>query len=189
MKKILFLLITLTFFGCNKPKTVLICGDHICVNKEEAKQYFEDNLSLEVKIVDKKKSKEINLVEINLQSSPEGKKEISVSNIKKTNKKLKALSNTEIKKKKAELKKRKKVKNKEINSSKTTKQAKLKKQRDNQKTQDNIMKPKKIVNKSGEKITDICTILEKCSIDEISKYLVKQGKKKKFPNITIREDK
>ena len=43
-------------------------------------------------------------------------------------------------------------------------------------------------NKPEEKITDICTILEKCSIDEISKYLVKQCKKKKFPYITIREN-
>ena len=35
---------------------------------------------------------------------------------------------------------------------------------------------------------DVCTILEKCSIDEISKYLVKQGKKKEFPDISIREN-
>ena len=37
--------------------------------------------------------------------------------------------------------------------------------------------------------TDICTILDKCSIDEISKYLVKKGKKMKFPDITEREQK
>ena len=76
-----FILICLTFLftSCTSPKSTFICGDHKCINKSEAKQYFEDNLSLEVKIVDKKKSKEINLVEINLQSSPEGKKEISVS--------------------------------------------------------------------------------------------------------------
>ena len=34
---------------------------------------------------------------------------------------------------------------------------------------------------------DICTIVEKCSIDEISKYLIKLGKKQGFPDITIRE--
>ena len=32
-------------------------------------------------------------------------------------------------------------------------------------------------------VVDVCTILEKCSIDEISKYLIKQGKKE-FPDIT-----
>ena len=43
------------------------------------------------------------------------------------------------------------------------------------------------MNKKRKDIVDICTILEKCSIDEISKYLIKQGKNKKFPNITTRE--
>ena len=36
-------------------------------------------------------------------------------------------------------------------------------------------------------VVDVCTILEKCSIDEISKYLIKLGKKKNFPDITKRE--
>ena len=55
----LLLLITILFFfqGCSKPKTVLICGDHICVNKSEAQQYFEENLTLEVKIVNTTKKK------------------------------------------------------------------------------------------------------------------------------------
>ena len=64
MRKIFTLLIFLSIFGCNKPKTVLICGDHVCINKNEAKQYFEDNLSIEVKILDKKKPKKINLVQL-----------------------------------------------------------------------------------------------------------------------------
>ena len=34
---------------------------------------------------------------------------------------------------------------------------------------------------------DVCTILEKCSIDEISKYILKKGKTKDFPDITIRK--
>ena len=57
MSKIITLLIFLMFYGCNKPKTVLICGDHVCVNKDEAEQYFEENLSIEVKILNKKKVK------------------------------------------------------------------------------------------------------------------------------------
>ena len=56
---------------CTKPKTVFICGDHICVNKTEAEQYFEDNLSLEVKIIEKEK-KQINLVELNLNTNSKG---------------------------------------------------------------------------------------------------------------------
>ena len=189
MKKLLFFFIILAIHGCNKPKTVFICGDHVCINKAEAEQFFEDNLTLEVKVIDKKKSKEINLVEINLESDSEEKKEISIFNKKQTNEKLKELSNEEIKKKKVELKKRKKIKNKENKNKELIREAKLKKIKEKQKTQKNPIKEKKYVNKTSNKMTDICTILEKCSIDEISKYLVKQGKKKDFPDITIRENK
>ena len=108
MKKLLFFFLILAMYGCNKPKTVLICGDHVCVNKAEAEQYFEENLTLEVKIIDKKRSKEDNLVELNLNSNSSGKKEVSILNKKQTSKKLKELSNSEIKRKKAEIRKKKK---------------------------------------------------------------------------------
>ena len=183
MKKLLFFCLVLSMYGCNKPKTVLICGDHVCVNKAEAEQYFEENLTLEVKIIDKKRSKEDNLVELNLNSNSSGKKEVSILNKKQTSKKLKELSNSEIKRKKAEIRKKKKIKD-----TKTTKQAKLKEVKKKKKTQDSVIKTNKVVNNTSKKITDICTILEKCSIDEISKYLVKQGKKRKFPDITTREN-
>ena len=38
----------------------------------------------------------------------------------------------------------------------------------------------KNVNKLKKDLVDVCTIIEKCSIDEISKYLEKQGKKEAF---------
>ena len=183
MKKLLFFFLVLTLYGCNKPKTVLICGDHVCVNKAEAEQYFEENLTLEVKIIDKKRSKEDNLVELNLNSNSSGKKEVSILNKKQTSKKLKELSNSEIKRKKAEIRKKKKIKDTKI-----TKQAKLKEVKKKKKSKDSVIKANKVVNNTRKKITDICTILEKCSIDEISKYLVKQGKKRKFPDITTREN-
>ena len=183
MKKLLFFFLVLSMYGCNKPKTVLICGDHVCVNKAEAEQYFEENLTLEVKIIDKKRSKEDNLVEINLNSNSSGKKEVSIFNKKQTSKKLKELSNLEIKRKKAEIRKKKKIKDTKI-----TKQTKLKEVKKKKKPQDSVIKTNKVVNNTNKKITDICTILEKCSIDEISKYLVKQGKKRKFPDITTREN-
>ena len=188
MKKIIFFLLILTLYGCNKPKTVLICGDHVCVNKAEAEQYFEDNLTLEVKILDKKKTKEINLVEINLESESQEKREITLVKKKQTRKKLKDLSEKEIKKKKDDVNKRRKIKKKEIKDKKIIKQAKIEKSENSKKINDNLKKSEKIVNKAGKKINDICTILEKCSIDEISKYLVNQGNEKRFPDITIREN-
>ena len=180
-------------YGCNKPKTVLICGDHICVNKTEAEQYFEENLTLEVRVIVKKKTESINLVEINLESVSDEKKEISIFSKKQTKEKVRELSSIEIKKKKAELRKKKKgeaQKKKSIKKQKKeTKQVKLKKSKNEEKNSNSILKRKKIVNIPKKKIIDICTIIEKCSIEEISKYLVKQGKNKKFPDITTRDNK
>ena len=41
---LLFIFLIVIFQGCAKQKAILICGDHICVNNNEAKQYFEENL-------------------------------------------------------------------------------------------------------------------------------------------------
>ena len=48
MRKIIILDLFLTLHACNKPKTVLICGDHVCVNKAEINDpILIDNLTLE----------------------------------------------------------------------------------------------------------------------------------------------
>ena len=36
-------------------------------------------------------------------------------------------------------------------------------------------------------LDDVCKTIDKCTIEEISKYLIRQGKKNKFPDITIRQ--
>ena len=138
---------------------------------------------------------------MNLNSNSEKKKEISIIEKKKTQNVLKELSIAQIKQKKSELKNRKKLKNK-----KDTKQAKLKTKKINQIKNQSVIKEKeekissvdikneskrkkKVPKKPLNKISDICVIIEDCNIDEISKFLVKQGKKKEFPDITIRENK
>ena len=173
-----FIILIIAFFlsSCGKPKTVLICGDHVCINKKEAEQYFQENLSLEVKIVDKKDKKEIDLVEINLNKDAEGKRVVNITSKIDEEKELKVLSNKEIVKIKKNIKENEKVK----------KVVKKKFQKKDSLSKRNIKKPKKSHKKQKE-LVDICTILEKCSIDEISKYLIKQGKKKNFPNITLRQ--
>ena len=59
MKFIIVILTLILLQNCSKHKTALICGDHLCVNKAEAEQYFEDNLTIEVKIVEKKIKKKL----------------------------------------------------------------------------------------------------------------------------------
>ena len=175
MKKLSFLVLFLALISCNKPKTILICGDHVCINKTEAKQYFEENMSLEVKIIDKKDKNEISLVELNLRDK-NSKKKINIYKKKQTEQSIKSLSKKEIKRIKKEIKnknERNKIVKKNINKKK-----------------DRIKIDNSLKNKNEKSIThsvDICTILKECNIDEISKYLIKQAKKKGFPDITIRE--
>jgi hypothetical protein len=219
MKKILLISLIFILHGCSKPKSVLICGDHVCVNKAEAEQYFEDNLSLEVQIVNNNRDSSLDLVELNLKSISNGKKEITVINKKETKKKLKVLSKDEIELKKAQLKKRKENKNltnkvakdneklAKKNDNLDLKNIKINEISENNTITKNINKNEnkiKIVNKSTRlgnndslndaiirkgknDIVDICEIIEKCSIDEISKYLIKYGREKDFPNIASRE--
>ena len=88
MRLIFLSILIILVSNCSKTKTVLICGDHVCINKTEAKQYFEENLSLEVKIIDQNKKQEIDLVELNLRNNDKEKK-VSVIKKEVTNKKLK----------------------------------------------------------------------------------------------------
>ena len=182
MKYIVLFILILFVTNCSKPKTVLICGDHICINKAEAKQYFEDNLTLEVKVIDNKVEREVDLVELNLKNN-NGKKEISILPKSETNKNLKTLSNDQIDKIKKNLKNKKKQKRVVKKIVETEKKIE----------KENKVKPinKEIIkndaNKKNKEVVDVCTIIEKCSIEEISKYLLEQGRKKDFPDITERQ--
>ena len=187
--KILFLIfLSILFTNCSKPKTVLICGDHVCVNNAEAEKYFQENLTLEVKILNRDIDYKADLVELNLNKDIAGKKNISIFPKEKTSKKLKTLSNEEVIKIKKDLKIMKKTdkeeKNININNEKIKK---FKKIREKVLKKDNFELKSKNVNKVKYDVVDVCTILKKCSIDEISKYLLKEGKKKSFPDINVRQ--
>ena len=97
MYKIFIIFLFTVLLSCtnNKTKTVLVCGDHVCVNKKEAQQYFEENLTLEVKIIDRSKKKGVDLVELNLKNRNPNKK-INIFKKDKTSKRIKTLTNIEI---------------------------------------------------------------------------------------------
>ena len=153
----------------------MICGDHVCINKDEAQQFFEENMSIEVKIVDSKEKKEINLVELNLMNNSE-KKNIIVSKKGKIERDIKILTNDEIEKKKLEINQKKIAKkvSRKVNTKKTFNK--------------NIKKKETIINnEKSQEIFNICLYIENdCNIEEISKYLLKKGGDKDFPDITLR---
>ena len=191
MKFLLFIFIFFFITNCSKQKTVLICGDHVCINKSEAEQYFEENLHLEVKIIDKKLKKETNLVQLNLAENPNGKKIVKIYSKKKTDQNLKILSDKDVVRIKENIKSKKKEKkkvNKNIKKNIITKKNKIKKKTLTNKTDSskNEITQNNVYNNRKD-IVDVCTIIKKCSIDEISNYLLKQGNKNKFPDITVRQ--
>ncbi len=171
MKYLLFGLVFLTF-SCVKQQSILICGDHICVNKAEAKQYFEENLTLEVQIISDSKKNSYDLVDLNIEGE---KPDIKV--FKSKNKRIvKKLSKKQIKEKKIEVeKKRKKSK---LETKKTNKKPIYKKK---------IQKEEISTSKSEKLSIDICLKLKKCDIDSITNYLIKVSNEKDFPNISLRE--
>ena len=189
MKKFIFLIIFILISHCNKQKVVLICGDHICINKKEANQFFEENLTLEVKIIDKNKKDKLDLIQLNLNDSKE-KKIITLLKKNNTNKKLKTLSKNEITQIKQRLKS-KENKKKEINIIKKINID------DNKKIKNTIIKKKEKSKKNKNtkidkfsvknEIVDVCTIVKNCNIDEISKYLINMSQKKNYPDITMRK--
>ena len=63
------------------------------LNKDEAEQYFEENLSIEVKIIDKKLNKDDDLIELNLrENSLDGNKKKVFHQKKRPKKSIKKLS-------------------------------------------------------------------------------------------------
>jgi hypothetical protein len=182
MRLALFFFLFFFLSNCSKPKSVLICGDHACVNKAEAEQYFEENLSIEIKIIDPKDDVQIDLVTLNLKENSNGTRNVNLTKKNNTSTNLKVLSN---KQKKIIIKDIKKKKYKKKISKKIIKKEKVKINKNKFNTETEIQY--KRVNKNSNNAVDVCTILDKCSIDEISKYLLKSGKKKGFPDITTRE--
>lgn len=184
MRYALKIILILLLFSCSKQKTLLICGDHICVNKEEAEQFFEENLTLEVKIIDKKNKKKINLVELNLKENQSGIRQVELSKKNSTNKDIKVLSSKQKKMIKDNIKQKKKKK-RIVSKPLSKKEKKIVREETKAQTHAKIQMEKKNVNKIRKDVVDICTIIEKCSLDEISKFLQKQNKK--FPDITQRQ--
>ena len=180
MKNIFIIFIFFITVSCSKPKTVFICGDHICVNKAEAQQYFEENLTLEVKVLENKSPREPSLIELNLNEKNPENKQIFVKKKLNTKKDIKELTRND-KKKIISIVKDKQI-NKKIASKKTLK--KNKKISINKDKKDMIKK--RIINEET-KVFDICQIIKECTIDEISKYLIKEGNNKSFPDITTRQ--
>ena len=158
-----FLYIFLFFLiSCSKPfskvERVYICGDHECKNDKEIKEYFANNISIEVFTVETSKNQDerFDLAELNMLED-----------------KLKSDDKIKISEKKQKIKK-------DINERKRIAKLKIKKIEEPQK----IIKTVKTKPPSKITFIRICKNLKECDIDKISKIIMDIGKEKDFPNIT-----
>mgnify|MGYP001184034963 FL=1 len=172
--RFLIIFLFLFVFGCsgglNKSEKIYICGDHPCANKNEAEEYFDKNISVEIYTItsDKLKKENFDLVELNmLEDKLRSKNKIEVSKEKKN-----------IKKQIKERKKLAKLKMKRIEE--TDKSKKLPINKEFTKKKDPVKKKK--INKFT--FIRICKNLEECDIDKIEKIVMDIGKQKDFPDIT-----
>jgi len=157
-----FFFLLLFLFSCigfnnEKTKKIYICGDHECKNKKEVRDYFDNNISVEVYTVtsSKKKSQDIDLVQLNI-SDKEKKKYVALS--------------TKEEKIKKKIEKRKNIA--KINIKEEKKAKKAQKKRKKKKT-------------SPVTLVRLCKNLQECDIDEVAKIILEMGKKKEFPNLTV----
>ena len=166
--KFFLLFLFLFLFSCSTPiggeKRVYICGDHACANKKEVKEYFDNNISVEVYTItsDKNSKENFDLVELNLlKEKLESKEKIQISEKKKNIKK--------------QIKERKKLA-----------KLKMKKVEESQKSKE-IVKKREITKKKKPTqftIVRICKNLQECDIDQIAKIIMDIGRKKDYPDIT-----
>ena len=209
MKYILLCLFTI-FFSCNTMQSkTYICGDRACLDKKEFNEYFSNNLVLEIKIKKNKNDSVIDLVNLNIKSSNlTDKKEKSLTISKKEQKnyikmekvKLKEKRKREKIDKKNQIIKQKnlaKLENKTNNKSNIIIKDVLQKKKSITDTAKAFTEPKKEINKKKDKIDiykkikttkqlSICAELLDCDIDKITELLIKNGREKDFPDMTVK---
>lgn len=176
MKKLLPF-IFLSIISCSSTNQVYICGDHPCKNKKEIDDYFKNNISIEIYVVESEKQKKENqdLVDINLLKDRKNQikeEENNLSFLKKRKEKedvkLSRLSQKPMKLN---------IKTDNKNSKET-----MKKEPMIEKNINKVYSPKK---NNITKIVHLCKKTNECDIETISKKIDELGKNKSFPNINF----
>ena len=208
--KYYYFCIFLIVVSCTTVKKTYVCGDHICLDKKEFNEYFAENLTIEVKIL-KKKKKSINLVQLNSlnataplkitdasrlnaikkKNKADLKTQRSILKQKRKNQKIEEKNNIKNKKYLAKLKQKndkeniaqKTIIDKKLNSSKVKTKNILKSGSgiDKTKVSDKILTFKSVKTKPQE---NLCKEINDCDIDKIAELLLEKGSKKKYPDIT-----
>jgi len=198
--KYIFFLFFLIFVSCVTGKKTYVCGDHPCLDKKEFKEYFAENLILEIETKKSKKYSSVDLVKLN--NITQDKKINNETTIKQNLKMRKKEKKILLKNEKIKLKKERKIKaiQEKKMAIQNKKLTKLKNNKNNKKNKisdlaSSISKKKKPVITSKEKVfngivsensKNVCSQIKDCDIDKITELLIKKGKEKDFPNINLK---
>ena len=186
--------------SCGVSKKTYMCGDRACVNNKEFKEYFAENLIIEIKKKKTKENSRVDLVKINTNKITKSKTQKNLEKQKYRSKKkeekiiLRAekkkleeeRKNTIIKKKNkikeekklVKLNKKKKKEKKTLNTMKTS--VNIKNQlNENKAKKSNLLSDINPINQSS-----LCGNIKDCDIDKITELLIKKGREKNFPDIT-----
>jgi hypothetical protein len=199
--------------SCGTVKKTYMCGDEQCIDRKEFREYFANNLAVEILTKKNKKKSSIDLVKLNTSNSKSNNATIvstkEINNLKKKEKKdiLKANKrrlkekrkakkieerNLLVKKKKIEKQKKNKEKGITLNKILTKNEVldskkSIKKPNENQPSTVNAVKEVIVLNNiKTEKQVNLCAVVNNCDIDKITELLLKKGKEKEFPNIAVR---
>ena len=185
-----------------------MCGDRACIDKKEFKQYFSENLIVEIQSKVYNKESSVDLIKLNISEPVDNKKILKSSKTKEKlykneQKILNKIEKSRIKKeRKTQLIEDKKRIKEEAKLAKLLKKTKKKKLIFDKNKEQSVVASKittkkkhkikdelkKKVNKISESKlqTDICVKITNCDIDQISELLIKKGREKDFPNITAK---
>lgn len=212
--KYALLLTFLMLVSCITGNKTYICGDRPCLDRKEFKEYFAENLILEVKIKNSKKYSTVDLVklnairqDVNLNSERKTNQDIEISkkekkamlkserNKLKEKRKIDAVQLKRIaieKKKLAKLKKIKETKTNDIASSTPIEKEQIVELATNpsnktvNKKLDILSEEKNFKSIKSENKKNICEKIEDCDIDKITELVIKKSKEKDFPDITLK---
>jgi hypothetical protein len=186
--KYIFCIFFLTLVSCGLKKQTYLCGDHVCVDKEEFKEYFAKNLIIEVQTKTNKKNNSVDLVKLNTNVSPKDKKK--KINDKENEKLNKINEKKKLKTEKIIIKEKRKIRqNEEKNKKKNEKKlAKLKNfnKKKNTDILSSVKRDKPITIKN--KVIEILNDKNHESVDEITKTSEMPTENKTIKDININKN-
>jgi len=195
MRSLAFLIALLILTSCSTDKEAFWCGDHPCINKKEKEAYFKKTMIVEIKDLEKNKSKNNSEIEKIIEQARKGEKKrlkeekimanqaiLDAKRKKKEEKYLAKQANLEAKRIKKE--KKKLVKQAKLEAKKNEKEKKsLAKQIEIEPT--NIIKKKNIKSKQSVNIDtgNEKSISTLTSFNKLLEKIIKRNISRPYPDI------